>query len=124
MGTLPSAAAPQYNAPCATTDEQTCCLLLSNMFDPVSESAANPSFDLELKEDIREEVTEKYGELKHLFVDKNSLGLVYLMFGDTGSALRAKTGLNGRWFGGLCIVASSVSTDVYKARLPDAPSSS
>jgi RNA recognition motif-containing protein len=122
MGSLPSAAnAPKFNPPCATTDKQSRCLLLSNMFDPVAEAAANPAFDLEVAEDVRDEVSEKYGAIKHLFVDKSSRGLVYLIFDDSGSALMAKSALNGRWFGGLCISAAFVEEGVYKERLPDAP---
>jgi RNA-binding protein 23/39 len=125
MGTLPSAnpaaAAQVYNPPCATTDEQTRCLLLSNMFDPVAEAAANPAFHLEVAEDVRDEVSEKYGAVKHLFVDKSSHGLVYLIFDDAGSALKAKSALNGRWFGGLCIAAAFVEEQVYKERIPGAP---
>lgn len=122
MGSLPAAAnESQYNSPCATTDKQTCCLLLSNMFDPVAEAASNSDFDVEVAEDVREEVSEKYGAVKHLFVDKSSRGLVYLIFHDVGSALKAKSALNGRWFGGLCISAAFVEDEVYKKRLPDAP---
>ncbi|KAL6270857.1 hypothetical protein ACE6H2_027768 [Prunus campanulata] len=43
------------------------CLLLKNMFDPAVET--EPNFDLDIKEDVQEECS-KYGNLRHIFVDK------------------------------------------------------
>jgi RNA recognition motif-containing protein len=117
---LGSVLSTNFNQPCNTTTEQTPCLLIGNMFDPVAEARVNPSFELELAEDVRDEVSSKYGTIKHLFVDKASQGLVYLAFEDASSASNAKNGLNGRWFGGNCISADFVSEAEYKRRLPHA----
>jgi RNA-binding protein 23/39 len=111
---------PTFNQPCNTTKEQTRCLLVGNMFDPVLESIANPNFEFELADDVRDEVSSKYGSIKHLFVDKASHGLVYLAFDDPTSALNAKLGLSGRWFGGKCISADFVTEEEYLRRLPSA----
>merc|ERR1719412_2531090 len=67
------------------------CLLLRNMFDPATETEAD--FDLDIREDVMEEV-QKYGTLRHIYVDKvSSDGLVYLKF-----AKNTAQALNGRWF--------------------------
>lgn len=41
---------------------------------------------------------QKYGNVLHCLVDKNSDGNVYLMFGDLPSCRRAAQEMNGRWF--------------------------
>ncbi|KAL9262829.1 RNA-binding protein 39-like protein [Drosera capensis] len=70
------------------------CLLLKNMFDANLET--EPDFDLDIKEDVQEECA-KYGGLRHIYVDKNSSGFVYLRFERTQSAMRAQSALHGRF---------------------------
>lgn len=78
------------------------CLLLKNMFNPAEES--EPNWELDIGEDVKAECS-KYGEVVHVFVDKNSKGFVYLKFMSTQGAQAAQQALNGRWFAGRRIAA-------------------
>ncbi|KAG5406355.1 hypothetical protein IGI04_012474 [Brassica rapa subsp. trilocularis] len=51
------------------------CLLLKNMFDPSTETEPEFDFDEHIKEDVKDECS-KFGELNHIFVDKNSIGFL------------------------------------------------
>ncbi|GFY94568.1 splicing factor, CC1-like protein [Actinidia rufa] len=79
------------------------CLLLKNMFDPKLET--EPDFDLDIKEDVQDECS-KFGSLKHIYVEKNSDGFVYLRFENTQAAISAQRALHGRWFAGKMITAT------------------
>ncbi|ONH92302.1 hypothetical protein PRUPE_8G167600, partial [Prunus persica] len=68
------------------------CLLLKNMFNPAVET--EPNFDLDIKEDVQEECS-KYRNLRHIFVDKNTAGHVYLRFENTQAAINARHVLHG-----------------------------
>ncbi|KAI3922522.1 hypothetical protein MKX01_006211 [Papaver californicum] len=92
------------------------CLILKNMFDPTSET--EPDFDLDIKDDVEDEVS-KFGTVKHIFVDKNSAGHVYLRFETTTSALSAQRALHGRWFAGKMITAAYMLPLNYEAKFPD-----
>ncbi|KAH7294985.1 hypothetical protein KP509_27G027600 [Ceratopteris richardii] len=92
------------------------CLLLKNMFDPSTET--EPDFDLDIKEEVQTECA-KYGVLKHVFVDKNSAGHVYLRFNNMTSAMNAQRALHGRWFAGKMITTSYMTPQVYEAKFPD-----
>lgn len=114
---LPGAATP---LPVATTTVDTIgvpseCLLLKNMFDPQNES--EPDFDLDIKEDVQDECS-KFGAVKHIFVDKNSAGFVYLRFDNSQSALGAQRALHGRWFAGKMITATFMLPHNYEAKFP------
>ncbi|PON45067.1 Splicing factor-like protein [Parasponia andersonii] len=92
------------------------CLLLKNMFDPTTET--EPDFDLDIKEDVREECS-KFGSLKHIHVDKNSAGFVYLRFENTQSAMAAQRALHGRWFAGKMITATYMLPQNYEDKFPE-----
>ncbi|GMP37485.1 hypothetical protein CsSME_00009137 [Camellia sinensis var. sinensis] len=92
------------------------CLLLKNMFDPKLET--EPEFDLDIKEDVQDECS-KFGALKHIYVDKNSAGFVYLRFENTQSAISAQRALHGRWFAGKMITATFMLPQNYEATFPD-----
>ncbi|XP_024028785.1 RNA-binding protein 39 isoform X1 [Morus notabilis] len=91
------------------------CLQLKNMFDPAAET--EPNFDLDIKEDVQDECS-KFGNLQHIYVDKNSAGYVYLRFEHTQSAIAAQRALHGRWFAGKMITASFMLPQDYEARFP------
>ncbi|WJX21537.1 hypothetical protein P8452_10959 [Trifolium repens] len=91
------------------------CLLLKNMFDPENEK--DPDFDLDVKEDVLAECS-KFGNLRHLCVDKKSAGFVYLRFENTESAISAQRALHGRWFAGKMITASFMVPQSYEDRFP------
>ncbi|XP_051134773.1 uncharacterized protein LOC127253979 [Andrographis paniculata] len=92
------------------------CLLLKNMFDPNLET--EPDFDLDIKEDVSEECS-KFGKLKHIHVDKNSAGFVYLRFENAQSAIAAQRALHGRWFAGKMITATFMTLQNFEAKFPD-----
>ncbi|KAG5526829.1 hypothetical protein RHGRI_032933 [Rhododendron griersonianum] len=92
------------------------CLLLKNMFDPKLET--EPDFDLDIEEDVRDECS-KFGALKHIYVDKNTAGFVYLHFEKTQSAIGAQRSLHGRWFAGKMITATFMVPQNYEAKFPD-----
>ncbi|XP_058004597.1 uncharacterized protein LOC110664425 isoform X2 [Hevea brasiliensis] len=92
------------------------CLLLKNMFDPKLET--EPDFDLDIKEDVQDECS-KFGNLKHIYVDKNSAGFVYLQFDNTQAAMNAQRALHGRWFAGKMITATPMMPQIYAAKFPD-----
>ncbi|KAL6963686.1 hypothetical protein U1Q18_034693 [Sarracenia purpurea var. burkii] len=92
------------------------CLLLKNMFDPNLET--EPDFDLDIKEDVQDECS-KFGTLKHIYVDKDTAGFVYLRFENTQSAIGAQRALHGRWFAGKMITATFMLPQNYEAKFPD-----
>ncbi|OAY52292.1 RNA-binding protein 39 isoform X1 [Manihot esculenta] len=92
------------------------CLLLKNMFDPNVET--EPDFDLDIKEDVQDECS-KFGSLRHIYVDKNSSGFVYLRFENTQSAINAQRALHGRWFAGKMITATFMVPQMYEAKFPE-----
>ncbi|KAM1043909.1 hypothetical protein ACFX13_035873 [Malus domestica] len=92
------------------------CLLLKNMFDPTAES--EPNFDLDIKDDVQDECS-KYGTLKHIYVDKNTAGHVYLRFENTQAAISARHVLHGRWFAGKMIEATFMLPQTYEAKFPE-----
>ncbi|XP_048420800.1 RNA-binding protein 39 isoform X2 [Pyrus x bretschneideri] len=92
------------------------CLLLKNMFDPTAES--EPNFDLDIKDDVQEECS-KYGTLKHIYVDKNTAGHVYLRFENTQAAISARHVLHGRWFAGKMIEATFMLPQTYEVKFPE-----
>ncbi|XVF17089.1 hypothetical protein REPUB_Repub10bG0088000 [Reevesia pubescens] len=89
------------------------CLLLKNMFDPATEM--EPDFDLEIKDDVEEECS-KYGRVKHIYVDKNSAGCVYLRFDSAEAAGKAQRAMHMRWFAGRSILALYMQPHEYEAR--------
>ncbi|KAK3193527.1 hypothetical protein Dsin_024837 [Dipteronia sinensis] len=79
------------------------CVLLKNMFDPTIETYED--FDMDIKEDVEGECS-KFGKVKHIYVEKNSAGFVYLRFENAQSAASAQQALHGRWFAGKMITAT------------------
>ncbi|GAV76352.1 RRM_1 domain-containing protein, partial [Cephalotus follicularis] len=89
------------------------CLLLKNMFDPATET--DPEFDLDIKEDVEEECS-KYGRVKHIYVDKNSAGYVYLRFESVEAAGGAQRAMHMRWFARRLISAIYLQPYEYEAK--------
>ncbi|CAL8177269.1 unnamed protein product [Prunus armeniaca] len=83
------------------------------MFDPAVET--EPNFDLDIKEDVQEECS-KYGNLRHIFVDKYTAGHEYLRFENTQAAINARHVLHGRWFAGKMIEATFMLPQNYEAK--------
>ncbi|MCO5551508.1 hypothetical protein L7F22_005012 [Adiantum nelumboides] len=92
------------------------CLLLRNMFDPSTEM--EPDFDLDIKDEVQTECS-KYGVVKHVHVDKNSAGHVYLRFNNINSAMNAQKNLHGRWFAGKMITTTYMTPQAYEAKFQD-----
>lgn len=104
-------ASAQLNVPLI---QATTCLVIKNMFDPKEEEEG---FDIEIKEDVEEEAG-KFGPLRHIFVDKNSIGFVYLRFDDVSSSRKARDAFHGRWFASRQISAEFVSEATYELKFP------
>ncbi|XP_041007254.1 RNA-binding protein 39-like [Juglans microcarpa x Juglans regia] len=111
---LPAQAIPTPAAePVGTPSE---CLLLKNMFDPATEM--DPDFDMDIKEDVEEECS-KYGRVRHIHVDKNSDGFVYLRFETVEAAMAAQRAMHLRWFARRLISALFMQPHVYEATFKD-----
>lgn len=60
----------------------------------------NPTFDVEIRDDVIEECN-KHGGVLHIYVDKASAqGNVYVKCPSIASAVASVTALHGRWFAG------------------------
>lgn len=91
------------------------CILLRNMFDPLTET--EPDFDQDIMEDVGEECG-KFGQVKHIYVAKNSPGFVYAMFDSAAAAGAAKNSLQGRWFAGKMITCDFLLEGSYGLKFP------
>ncbi|KAD3640366.1 hypothetical protein R6Q59_003192 [Mikania micrantha] len=105
---------PMVSEPIGNPSE---CLLLKNMFDPTTE--ADPEFDLDIKDDVEEECS-NYGRVKHIYVDKNSAGYVYLRFDSVEGAARAQQAMHKRWFARRLISAIFLQPYEYDAKFKGA----
>lgn len=116
---LVSAPQPPVQQQPSTPPIATQCFLLSNMFDPATES--NPTWDTEIRDDVIEECR-KHGGVLHVYVDKASPGNVYVKCPNIATAVLAVNSLHGRWFAGRVITAAYVPLVNYHALFPDAQS--
>ncbi|VAH87669.1 unnamed protein product [Triticum turgidum subsp. durum] len=115
LGLIPGASIPVITQSIDTAPPSE-CLLLKNMFDPAVET--DPDFDLDIRDDVREECS-KFGQVRHIFVDKNTAGFVYLRFDSITAAMGAQKALQGRWFAGKMITATFMSTQQYEMKFPE-----
>ncbi|XP_016944861.3 RNA-binding protein 39 isoform X1 [Drosophila suzukii] len=93
------------------------CFVLSNMFDPRTET--NPTWDVEIRDDVLEECA-KHGGVLHIHVDTASpTGTVYVKCPGTTTAVLAVNALHGRWFAGRVITAAYVPVINYHSMFPD-----
>jgi RNA-binding protein 39 len=93
------------------------CFMLSNMFDPSSES--NPMWHQEICDDVMDECN-KHGGVLHIYVDKASAqGNVYVKCPSTTVSVQAVNSLHGRWFAGRIITAAYVPLVNYHSLFPD-----
>jgi RNA-binding protein 23/39 len=88
----------------------TTCLLLKNMFSPEEEEGDDWPEEIGL--DTRSEC-EKFGQVVHIYVDRNSRGFVYLKFADESAAVAAQKALHGRWYSHKQIIADFQFTQLY-----------
>ncbi|KAF5288582.1 hypothetical protein FQA39_LY15361 [Lamprigera yunnana] len=94
------------------------CFMLSNMFDPSSESSHH--WDTEIRDDVIEECN-KHGGVLHVYVDKGSpQGNVYVKCPSIATAVASVNSLHGRWFAGRVITAAYVPLLNYHSLFPDA----
>ncbi|EER92836.1 hypothetical protein BDA96_01G534000 [Sorghum bicolor] len=114
LGSIPGATLP-ITTPSIDLAPPSECLLLKNMFDPALET--DPDFDLDIRDDVQEECS-KFGQLKHIFVDKNTAGFVYLRFDSITAAMSAQKALHGRWFAGKMITATFMTPQQYEMKFP------
>lgn len=104
---------PQQAAPSIATQ----CFLLSNMFDPGTET--NPAWETEITDDVIDEC-KKHGGILHVYVDRESQGNVYVKCPSIATAVLAVNSLHGRWFAGRVITAAYVPLVNYHGLFPDA----
>ncbi|KAI5478962.1 RNA splicing factor Pad-1 [Pseudohyphozyma bogoriensis] len=109
---LPKPSMFRPNIPQATTRN----VLLKDAFNPEEETERD--WDLELRDDVKSEVEEKYGKVGEIFVVKESQGEIYIRFETVDAATVAVQGLNGRWFGGRQISASMLADSIFDAKKP------
>ncbi|KAL1124775.1 hypothetical protein AAG570_001396, partial [Ranatra chinensis] len=100
----------------ATPPIATQCFMLSNMFDPSTET--NPQWDIDIRDDVIEECN-KHGGVLHVYVDKASAGNVYVKCPTITTAVAAVNSLHGRWFAGRVITAAYVPLINYHSLFPD-----
>jgi len=94
------------------------CFMLSNMFDPTTET--NMNWDQEIRDDVIEECN-KHGGVLHIYVDKASpQGNVYVKCPSISAAVASVQALHGRWFAGKIITAAYVPLPNYHQLFPDA----
>ncbi|QQP37668.1 Uncharacterized protein FKW44_018028, partial [Caligus rogercresseyi] len=74
------------------------CFMLSNMFDPSTETG--PNWVEEVRDDVIEEAN-KHGGILHIYVDRVApQGNVYVKCPSIATAVAAVNALHGRWFAG------------------------
>ncbi|XP_064112869.1 RNA-binding protein 39-like isoform X2 [Macrobrachium nipponense] len=123
---LPAAAANALHMPAQPQQTPappiaTQCFLLSNMFDPSTES--NPNWAEEIRDDVLEECS-KHGGVLHIFVDRQSAqGNVYVKCPTIATAAASVSSLHGRWFSGRMITAAYVPVMSYHSLFPEAMTS-
>ncbi|KAK3411535.1 hypothetical protein EUGRSUZ_I00287 [Eucalyptus grandis] len=110
MAMLPAQVISAATEPVGSPTE---CLLLKNLFDPATET--EPDFDLDIKDDVGEECS-KFGQVKHIYVDKNTAGWVYLRFENVPAAMNAQRAMHLRWFAGRSISAIFMPPHEYEAK--------
>jgi len=93
------------------------CVVLKNLFDPKKET--EPNWDVDIRSDVQEEAL-KFGKLKHIFLDKESAGNVYMRYGSIDESKKLVGAFNGRWFAGRQIAADFVPDTVYFLKFPAA----
>lgn len=104
---------PQVAPPIATQ-----CFLLSNMFDPATETVEN--WETDIQDDVIEECN-KNGGVLHVFVDTASpQGHVYVKCPSIATAVLTVNALHGRWFAGRVITAAYVPLINYHGLFPGA----
>jgi len=99
--------AAQANQPPIATQ----CFMLSNMFEPMTETKT--TWDTEVKDDVIDECN-KHGGVLHIYVDKNSpQGNVYVKCPSISAAVASVNSLHGRYFAGRVITAAYVPLPNY-----------
>lgn len=91
------------------------CVILQHLYNPAVET--EPDWEFEIAEEVQEECS-KFGKVEHLHIPKTSDGDVLVRFASTDSAQAAVASLNGRWFGGMQVVAMFIPQNEYLARYP------
>ncbi|OSD03128.1 splicing factor CC1-like protein [Trametes coccinea BRFM310] len=90
-------------------------VLLKNMFNPEEETERD--WDKDLADDVKIECEAKYGPVRAIKVEKESLGEIYVQFDSVDAAKKAIEGLNGRYFGGRPISAAFIPDALMQAHL-------
>lgn len=99
------------------------CLVIKNMFDVMEEKRrGEPDWSVEIQQDVVEECGQ-FGAVLHSYVEQEKAGgLVYVLFADVDSAVRAAKKLHGRWFNKRQISVRYLSPQEYVGMFPEARS--
>lgn len=125
LPTVPIAPATNATAPAATAaavsqlaagginGKPSRCFMISNMFDPATETS--PNWSTEIAEDVSEECS-NFGRVETCQVEaKKSGGLVYVRMATMDAATKAATALHGRYFAGRMITVSYVDEVAFSS---------
>lgn len=113
---VPSSLAKPPSPP--RTEQETCCLLFSNMFteQSIKESMEEGETLEQVLEEIQadvEEECEKHGKLLDCFLDKRRNGDAWIRYSRPEEASRARSVFNGRFFGGRRLSVSFVRDEDF-----------
>ncbi|CAL1539372.1 unnamed protein product [Lymnaea stagnalis] len=116
LAATPGAAVAQH-IQLAAPPIATQCFMLSNMFEPATETRTN--WDQEVRDDVIDECN-KHGGVLHLYVDKNSpQGNVYVKCPSISAAVASVNALHGRFYAGRVITAAYVPLPNYHSLFAD-----
>jgi RNA-binding protein 39 len=73
----------------------------------------------EIKQDVIDEC-ERFGRIRHIYVDKHSAGHVYVRFDSADAAKQAHQLLNQRWFAKKLITSEYLADITYVSKFPEA----
>ena len=113
-GAPPPPPPPQPAAPPPLQGPATAAFVISNMFDPATET--DPTWRSDIRDDVTAECG-KYGPTVHVHVDAVSpRGLVHVLFRAADGAAAAAAALHGRWFAGRAITCVYVAPETHRAQ--------
>lgn len=92
------------------------CIVLQNCFDAQQEAARldNEGWEEEIEADVKAEC-QNFGAVEHCKLERDT-GCIYAKFADVNTAMRARSSLNGRFFGGQAIIVDFVPQMTYDMR--------
>lgn len=97
----------------------TCCVLLTNLFDPSQiDKAKEPNYFTDLRDDVMDECS-CFGAVETVWIEESSMGNVWVKFSHNNieAARNAMQKLNGRLYGGRKIAVTFVPETVFSSKV-------